>query len=110
MTKLFASFLLLSALSAPLGAQSRPAQDDDRPNIDVQSYSVDVTIVPEDRKLIGKADIRFTQQDRRNFAVFDLDRRLRVTAVTVGGVETRFRQFDLDSTVDVDLSNVQFSS
>jgi aminopeptidase N len=110
MNKFFVSLLMFSALSASLGAQSRSVQDDDRPQIDVQSYAVDVTIVPEERRLIGKTSIRFTQQDRRNFAVFDLDRRLRVSAVTVGGADTRFRQFDLDSTIDVDLSNAQFST
>jgi hypothetical protein len=104
--------VLLLALSVPLAAQSsRPAQDaDDRPKIDVASYAVDVALIPEERRLTGKAEIRFTQQDRRNFAVFDLDRRLRVTAVSVAGAEARFRQFDLDSTLDIDLSGVQFSS
>ncbi len=110
--KHFVALLLLPiALAAPLGAQStRPAQDDDRPRIDVESYAVDVTIIPEERRLTGKAEIRFKQLDRRNFAVFDLDRRLRVTTVSVAGAEARFRQFDLDSTLDIDLSGVQFSS
>ncbi len=109
--KHFVALLLLPiALAAPLGAQStRPAQDDDRPQIDVESYAVDVTIIPEERRLTGKAEIRFKQLDRKNFAVFDLDRRLRVTAASVAGADARFRQFDLDSTMDIDLNGVQFS-
>lgn len=111
MKHFFALLLLAVALAAPLAAQStRPAQDDDRPQIDVESYAVDVTIIPEERRLTGKAEIRFKQLDRKNFAVFDLDRRLRVTAASVAGVEARFRQFDLDSTLDIDLNGVQFSS
>lgn len=104
------SFLLVLALVAPLAAQpGRAAQDEpDRPRIDVSSYAVDVTLAPEQHRLIGKADIRFKQLDRKNFATFDLDRRLRVSAVTVSGVTGRFRQFDLDSTVEVDMSGAQF--
>ena len=76
----------------------------------MESYTVDVTLVPEEHRLIGKADIRFKQLDRNSYATFDLDRRLRVSTATVGGQETRFRQFDLDSTVEVDLSNSRFGS
>src|SRR4026209_2688834 len=110
--KKFLTFLfLVPVLSAPLTAQpARLAKNDqtDRPKIDVQSYTVDITLVPEEHRLAGKADIRFKQLDRNSYATFDLDRRLRVSAATVGGQETRFRQFDLDSTVEVDLSNSRF--
>ena len=112
MKHFFSSVLLLALLSVPLVAQpARIGQDDtsDRPQIDVESYMVDVTLVPEEHRLAGKADIRFKQLDRKTFATFDLDRRLRVTTVSIGGAEGRFRQFDLDSTVEVDLSGQQFS-
>jgi tetratricopeptide (TPR) repeat protein len=115
MRKLLYLLLSLAVLCAPSAAQVRrqaappaPAASD-RPPIDVESYSVDVSIEPENHRLIGKAEIRFKQLDRQNYAVFDLDRRLRVAFVNVGGTQTRFRQFDVDSTVEVDLSNQQFA-
>jgi aminopeptidase N len=99
------------------GAQSRgrqlaavPDDQSDRPKIDVESYTVDITLVPEEHQLTGKADIRFKQLDRQNYAVFDLDRRLRVEKATINGAEARFRQFDVDSTVEVDLSGQQFNN
>src|SRR5437667_3290167 len=113
MNRILGSFLILLLLSAPILAQpARLAANDqsDRPKIDVQSYAVDVTLVPEEHRLVGKADIRFKQLDRNSYATFDLDRRLRVSIATVAGEETRFRQFDLDSTVEVDLSNSRFGS
>ena len=69
------SFLLTTALLAPSSVtvgQSRQTQqapqDDqsDRPKIDVESYSVDITIVPQERRLTGQADIKFKQLDRRH--------------------------------------------
>jgi aminopeptidase N len=112
------SLLLIALPVAPLAAaqsqrqvQQQQAQDDqsDRPKIDVESYSVDVTLVPEKHWLSGKADIKFKQLDRKNYATFDLDRRLRIDRATIGGVDVRYRQFDIDSTVEIDLSNQQFS-
>src|ERR1051326_8221084 len=110
------SLLLMASLAAPLpAAQSRQvqqqAQDDqsDRAKIDVESYSLDVTLVPEEHRLVGKADIKFKQLDRKNYATFDLDRRLRIDHASVGGSEVRTRQFDIDSTVEIDLSNQQFN-
>ena len=107
----------MAVVAAPLTAgQSRPgqqaAQDDqsDRPKIDVESYTVDVTLVPREHRLTGKADIKFKQLDRKTYATFDLDRRLRVDRASLGGAEVRFRQFDVDSTVEIDLSNQQFNS
>src|SRR6266478_5386713 len=104
------SLLLMALPVAPLpAAQSRQAQqqaqDDqsDRPKIDVESYSVEVTLVPEKHSLEGKADIKFKQLDRKNYATFDLDRRLRIDRASFGGAEVRFRQFDVDSTVEIDL-------
>ena len=109
---------VLAVLVVPMSAQqSRPgqqqaAQDDqsDRPKIDVESYAVDVALAPQEHRLAGKADIRFKQLDRKTYATFDLDRRLRVERASIGGAEVRFRQFDVDSTIEFDLSNQQFNS
>jgi hypothetical protein len=115
MSKVFSFILSFSLACTPLLAQRnrQPAvQDDqsDRPKIDVESYSVDVTLMPEEHQLAGKADIRFKQLDRQNYVVFDLDRRLRVEKATINGAEARFRQFDVDSTVEIELSGQQFNS
>jgi aminopeptidase N len=115
MRRAFSLLLCLPLLSLPLLAQSRGRQltipDDlsDRPKVDIESYTVDITLVPEEHRLTGKADIPIKQLDRQTYAVFDLDRRLRVEKATVNGAETRFRQFDVDSTVEIDLSGQQFS-
>jgi tetratricopeptide (TPR) repeat protein len=108
---LVGSLLLAVPLSAQRGRQVT-VQDDqsDRPKIDVEAYSVDVNLLPEEHRLSGKADIRFKQLDRQTYAVFDLDRRLRVDKATIGGSETRFRQFDVDSTVEIELSSQQFNA
>lgn len=105
------SIVPASAQQLVRGAQQAP-QDDlaDRPKIHVDQYSVEVTLLPADHRLVGKADIQFKQLDRKNYAVFDLDRRLRVDKASVAGVEARIRQFDVDSTVEVDLSAQQFNS
>src|SRR5262245_25075358 len=100
----------LSAAQSRIGGQ-QPPQDDqsDRTKIEVESYSVEVTLDPQEHGLTGKADIKFKQQDRKNYATFDLDRRLHVDRATVGGSDVRIRQFDVDSTVEIDLSNQQFN-
>ena len=70
---------LSTALAAQPARSGQPATDEsDRPRIDVDLYSIDVTLVPEEHRLTGKADIHFKQLDRKNFATFDLDRRLSV--------------------------------
>ncbi len=108
--------LALMVLVVPLAGQQPPRvqnpQDDqsDRPKIDVDLYTLDVTLDPQQHRLAGKADIRFKQLDRKTYAVFDLDRRLRVDRATVGGSDVRFRQFDVDSTVEIELSNQQFNN
>src|SRR5205823_13778809 len=99
------SLLLMALVVAPLpAAQSRQqqTQDDqsDRPKIDVESYSLDITLVPDQHSLTGKADIKFKQLDRKNYATFDLDRRLRIARASIGGSDVRYRQFDVDSTIE----------
>src|SRR2546425_11236348 len=118
MRNLFVSLSLAAVLASPLSAapaqQSRAGQqanaDDqsDRPKIDVESYSVDVALVPEEHRLAGKADIRFKQLDRKNYAVFDLDRRLRGEKATINGTDARVRQVKVDSTVEIGRSSQQF--
>ncbi len=113
MTKSLCSILLLLFLVNPLSAQSSRnvnVDTSDRPRIDVDSYSIEATLLPEEHKLAARAAVRFKQLDRNNFATFDLDRRLRVSSVTLGGTQARFRQFDLDSTLEVDLSGAEFGS
>ena len=112
MKHLLTSLLSVALFVTSLAAQPRQAAGDspsDRPQMDVEIYAVDVTLVPEENRLIGNADIQFKQLDRRNFVTLDLDRRLRVSKVTIGGADTRFRQYDSDSTVEVDLSGQQFN-
>jgi aminopeptidase N len=94
------------------GAQQQAAQDEfaERPKIHVDLYSIEITLMPAEHRLVGKADIQFKQLDRKNYAVFDLDRRLRVDKASIAGVEARIRQFDVDSTVEVDLSAQQFNN
>src|SRR5215471_9764944 len=116
--KNFLTFLLAALICiVPASAQQlrgtqQSSQDDqaDRPKIHVDMYSVEVTLLPDDHRLVGKADIQFHQLDRKNYAVFDLDRRLRVDKATIAGTEARIRQFDVDSTVEVDLSAQQFNN
>src|SRR5262245_8993657 len=101
-----------TAIAQPAVQSGRAAANtdtSDRPQIDVESYSVDITITPNEHKLQGTADIQFKQLDRRSFATFDLDRRLRVTNSTIGGIPAQVRQFDLDSTIEVNLSGQQFT-
>src|SRR6185295_12320174 len=93
--------LILVVLSLSVPALAQPArrvatadEQSDRPKIDVEAYSVEIKIVPGEHRLDGTAEVRFRQLDRQNFATFDLDRRLRVSKVSLEGAEVRFRQFD----------------
>jgi hypothetical protein len=102
---------VLGVLAAPSAGQNIiPAPGSgDRPQIDVESYTIEAEIDPEDSTLGAVVEIRFVQLDREAYAVFDLDRRLRVETVYLGETEplpTRFRQFDVDSTIEVDLSDL----
>src|SRR5215510_877756 len=116
--KNFLTFLLAALICiVPASAQQlrgtqQSSQDDqsNRPKIHVDMYSVEVTLLPDDHRLVGKADIQFHQLDRKNYAVFDLDRRLRVEKATISGAEARFRQFDVDSTVEIEMSAAQFNN
>ena len=99
----------LFAVSASAQTLMSQAGDTDRPQIDVESYSIEARIDAFEGELHATAEIRFVQLDRQNYAVFDLDRRLRVRDVYLGEEEplpVRFRQFDLDSTLEVDLGDL----
>jgi aminopeptidase N len=103
-----ATVLLFFVAAIPVSAQRRPPVDtSDRPKIDVESYIIDVTIMPAEHQVSATVDVKFRQLERQNFATFDLDSRLHVDKVTIDGTETRPRQYDLDSTVEVSTANAQ---
>jgi aminopeptidase N len=101
--------VLIAAGSAE--AQRRPVQPvvEDRPRMDVESYAVEITLQPAEHLLKGVAEVKVRQLERSSFLTFDLDSRLRVGAVLLDGVEARFRQYDLDGTVEVSTSGGQIS-
>jgi tetratricopeptide (TPR) repeat protein len=108
-------FVVLSALFISTAwAQPRQLQPadatDDRPKIDVEKYVVATTLVPEEHRLGGVAEVYFKQLERKDYVVFDLDRRLRVSNASIAGKAVSFRQFDLDSTVEFDMKDQQFTS
>ena len=100
------SIIALLIATSSLWAQRRPAPPvtEDRPRIDVESYTVEITLLPAEHMLKGVADLKVRQLERSSFLTFDLDSRLRVGAVLLDGVEARFRQYDLDGTVEVSTS------
>src|ERR1043165_6689203 len=112
MRKIFLSILFCVAFSAAGLAQPRqlqPQDTDDRPKIDVSAYVVVATLIPEEHRLGGVAEVHFKQLERKDYVVFDLDRRLRVSNASMGGKQISFRQFDLDSTVEFDMKDQQFA-
>jgi aminopeptidase N len=106
-----ASIVLLLTAAALASAQRRPAAADptERPRIDVESYTIDVTMMPTEHMLKGTAEVKFRQIERTSYLTFDLDSRLRVAKVTLDGNEARFRQYDLDSTIEISTANGQLS-
>jgi|SRR5688572_477458 len=106
-----ASILVLLTAAALASAQRRPAPADptDRPRIDVESYTIDVTLMPTEHMLKGTAEVKFRQIERTSYLTFDLDSRLRVAKVMLDGSEARFRQYDLDSTIEISTANGQLS-
>src|SRR5262245_14983529 len=79
-TFVFAVVLLAVAASArPTLAQRgqnqtlgrlAPTDTSDRPQINVESYAIDLTIDPEDHAIKATADLQFRQLERKNFATF----------------------------------------
>lgn len=93
--------LLLAAAPAPAQRRPAPADTSDRPKIDVESYVIDVTILPAEHQITATVDMKFRQLERAPYATFDLDSRLHLDRVTIDGVEARTRQYDLDSTIEI---------
>src|SRR5262245_58361710 len=106
-----ASILLALIAASFVSAQRRPTVTDtvDRPKIDVDSYTIDITLMPAEHLLKGVAEVKFRQLERSSIVTFDLDSRLRIDKVLLDGSEARFRQYDLDGTVEVNTSSGQLS-
>jgi len=99
--------LLIAAVPALAQRRSAPVDTSDRPKIDVESYVIDVTLLPMEHQLTGTVDVKYRQLERASYATFDLDSRLHVDKVTLDGVEVTRRQYDLDSTVEISTANQQ---
>lgn len=111
--KAFASILLLAVTGGAAVAQRRPAaviDTSDRSKFDVESYTIDVTLMPAEHMLKGVADIKFRQLERSSYVTFDLDNRLKIDKVMLDGNEARFRQYDLDSTVEISTAEGELSN
>ncbi len=86
-----------------------PADTSDRPRIDVESYTIDITLMPAEHMLKGTAEVKLRQLERASYLTFDLDNRLRIDKVMLDGAEARFRQYDLDDTVEISTADGQLS-
>src|SRR4030095_9141287 len=97
------SMLLLVAASAVASPQRRNAAPEvsDRPKIDVDSYTLDMTLHRTELMLRGVADVKFRQLERTPYIILDLDSRLRIEKLLLDGSEARYRQYDLDGTVEI---------
>jgi len=108
-----ASFLalLIGASFVFAQGQRRPAPADptERPRLDVESYTIDITLMPTEHMLKGTAEVKFRQLERTSFITFDLDNRLRVGKVMLDGTEARSRQYDLDNTVEISTATGQLT-
>jgi aminopeptidase N len=93
--------LLITAVSAPAQRRDVPVDNSDRPKIDVQSYDINVTLMPKEHQLNATVEVKFRQLERASYAAFDLDSRFHLDKVTLDGQDARHRQYDLDSTVEV---------
>ena len=107
------SVVVLLAMAIPAMAQpqsqlragNNPSTASLPSQIDVDTYKLDITVDPEARKVEAKADIVLKVLERNAVSTFDLDKHFKVTKVTVGDVSPRYRQFEYDSTLEVDLGN-----
>ena len=64
--------------------------------------------MPAEHMLKGTAEVKFRQLERAAYLTFDLDNRLRIDKVMLDGAEARFRQYDLDGTVEVSTATASF--
>ena len=92
-------------------SQRRPVPADvaDRPRIDVESYTIDITLKPAEHMLRGVVDMKLRQLERTAYLTFDLDSRLRIDKVLLDGSEARYRQYDLDGNVEISTTGGQLS-
>src|SRR5262245_11437580 len=108
----FALIVVLLLAVTVVSVQRRPApaaDTSDRPKIDVESYTIDVTLKPAEHMLTGIAEVKFRQLERASYITFDIDSRLRIDKAMLDGSEARFRQYDIDGTVEVSTANGQLS-
>jgi aminopeptidase N len=107
----FALIVILLIAATTVSAQRRPTPADtsDRPRIDVESYTIDLTIKPTEHLLTGVAEVKFRQLERASYITFDIDSRLRIDKAMLDGSEARFRQYDIDGTVEVSTANGQLA-
>jgi aminopeptidase N len=103
--------LLLVAAGAVASPQRRNAapETSDRPKVDIDSYTLDVTLKPTEHMLRGVADIKLRQLERTPYIILDLDSRLRIDKLMMDGSEGRYRQYDLDGTVEISTTGGQLS-
>lgn len=110
-TKTVVVFLVSVLAAGSAVAQRRPAVVDtsDRTKFDVESYTIDATLMPVEHMLRGTVDVKLRQLERASYLTFDLDNRLKVDKVMFDGVEARFRQYELDSTIEVSTAEGQLA-
>ena len=104
-------WLAVATVAVGSSSQRRPSPADiaDRPRFDVESYVIDLTFKPGEHMLSGAVDVKLRQLERSPYLTFDLDNRLRVDKVLLDGSEARYRQYDLDGTIEVSTSGGQLS-
>lgn len=87
-----------------LAASSISARAAEKPRIRVDSYQIDVQLVPTAHKLVGRAKVTFTAIEDVNTAVFELNNALRPTRVTdAGGNSLSAERVTQDSTIRIAL-------
>ncbi len=108
-----AILLGFGAYAVPANAQpqsqlrlNQPAPVAQPQQVDVDIYALDITLNPDERKLDGIAEIRMKLLERNPVAIFGLDRHFKVTKVSMGDTVPRYRQFEFDSTLEIDFDNV----
>jgi aminopeptidase N len=109
MASILALLIGTSVLAAQGQRRPAPADPTERPRLDVESYTIDMTLSPTEHMLKATAEVKFRQLERTSFITFDIDNRLRVGKVTLDGMEARSRQYDLDSTLEVSTANGQLT-
>jgi len=92
--------VVLFAAASNIGALAQ-----EKPRIKVDSYQIDVRLVPAAHKLFGRAKVTFTALEDVNIAVFELNNALRPTRVTdAAGNSLSPERVTQDSTIRVPLA------